>query len=351
VSATLHQRPPRERAPAAPGTVSGRGWRVAGLLVSVGVLVVVAVLSLRVGSVPLTWRTAVEAVVAPDGSNEHLIVRSLRFPRTVLGLGVGSALALAGATMQAVTRNALADPGIFGVNAGAAFAIVTAVFALGVVSPTAYVWFAFAGALAATVLVQAVAGGVRATPVRLALSGAVVTAFLGAWTTAILVLNRRTLDEVRFWLAGSLAGRDLGILGQVAPFLILGAITCFALARQLDTISLGDGIATGLGQRTGLTRAVAGAAVVLLAGASVAAAGPIAFVGLAVPHAVRAVVGPAHRWLLPYAALWGATLLLGADILGRIVARPGEIQVGIVTALVGAPVLVHLVRQRRTAEL
>jgi iron complex transport system permease protein len=353
VTGTVLERRRTGPPPTLAGPGSRRAWLSAGLLVSVAVLVLVVVVSLRVGSVPMPWRTAVAAVLAFDGSNEHLIVRALRLPRTILGLGVGAALALAGVTMQAITRNALADPGIFGVNAGAAFAIVTAVFALGVVSPTMYVWFAFVGALAATLLVHAVAasGSAGATPVRLALSGAVVTALLGAWTTAVLVLNRRTLDEVRFWLAGSLAGRDLTVLWQVAPFLTVGAVACLVMARQLDTISLGEGVAAGLGQRTGLTRAVAGVAVVLLAGASVAAAGPIAFVGLAVPHAVRTVVGPGHRWLLPYAAIWGAVLLLVADVLGRVVARPSEIQVGIVTAVIGAPVLIHLVRSRRTAEL
>jgi iron complex transport system permease protein len=342
-------------AAAAPPAPSSRGaWRSLGLLASLVVLALTVLVSLRVGSVPMAWGTVVDAFTVFDPtSNEHLIVRTLRLPRTVIGLGVGAALAVAGVAMQAVTRNALADPGIFGVNAGAAFAIVTAVFALGVVSPSRYVWFAFAGALAASVLVHVVAaaGQTRTTPVKLALAGAVVAALLGSWTSAVLVLNQRTLDEVRFWLAGSLAGRDLAVFWQVAPFLAVGLVAVFAMTRQLDAIALGDQVAAGLGQRTGLVRAGAGVAVVLLAGASVAAAGPIGFVGLAVPHAVRTVVGPSHRWLVPYAAVWGPILLLSADVLGRIAARPSEIQVGIVTALVGAPFLVHLVRQRRMAEL
>lgn len=324
-------------------------WRTLGLVASLVVLAFVVVLSLRLGSVPLPWRTAIEAFTAFDGSNEHVIVRSLRLPRTVIGLGVGAALAVAGVAMQAVTRNALADPGIFGVNAGAAFAVVLAVFTLGAVSPAMYVWFAFAGALVASVVVHLVgsAGGGRATPVRLALAGAVVTALLGAWTTAVLVLHQRTLDEVRFWLAGSVAGRDLAVFWRVAPFLVVGLLIVAAVVRQLDAISLGDQVAAGLGQRLGPTRGLVGLAVVLLAGASVAAAGPIAFVGLAVPHAVRTIVGPGHRWLVPYAAVWGPVLLLGADIVGRLVARPGEIQVGVVTAILGAPVLIHLVRRGR----
>jgi iron complex transport system permease protein len=255
--------------------------------------------------------------------------------------------------MQAVTRNALASPTIFGVNAGASFAVVVAVFVVGVVSPAMYVWFAFAGALAATTLVLAIASSGRegATPVKLALAGAVVTALLNSWISAILVIDQRTLDEVRFWLAGSLAGRDLAVFAQVAPFLVLGLVLILALARQFDALSLGEDVAAGLGMRTGRTRALTTVGVVLLSGSAVAAAGPIAFVGLAVPHAVRTVVGPGHRWLLPYAAVYGAVLLLGADVLGRIVARPSEIQVGIVTAIIGAPVLIHLVRSRRLGEL
>jgi iron complex transport system permease protein len=333
---------------------SGRAWRSLGLLASVGVLAFIVLLSLRVGSVPLSWSTVLDAFTAYDPtSNEHLIVRTLRLPRTIIGLGVGAALAVAGVAMQATTRNALADPGIFGINAGASFAIVTAVYALGVVSPTMYVWFAFAGAIGASVLVYVVAaaGRTRTTPVKLALSGAVVAALLASWTSALLVLNQRTLDEVRFWLAGSLAGRDLAVFWQVAPFLVVGLVAVIALTRHLDAITLGDQVAAGLGQRTGLVRVGVGIAVVLLTGSAVAAAGPIGFVGLAVPHAVRTVVGPSHRWLLPYTVVWGPVLLLSADIVGRIAARPSEIQVGIVTAIVGAPFLIHLVRRRRLAEL
>lgn len=323
------------------------------LATGLAVLGVVCLLSLRIGSVGISTGQTIEAFTAFDGSNEHLIVRTLRLPRTLIGLGVGAALAVAGVAMQAITRNPLASPTILGINAGASFAIVTAVFLLGVVSPTMYVWFAFAGALAVAVVVYLIASVGRggATPVKLALAGAVMTALLGSWISTVLVFNERTLDEVRYWLAGSIAGRDLTIFVQVLPFLAGGAIVCLVLANQFNTIALGEQVAAGLGQRTGLIRAVTTVAVVLLAGASVAAAGPIAFVGLAVPHAVRTVVGPDHRWLLPTAAVGGAILLIGADVLGRILLRPSEIQVGIVTAFVGAPVLVHLVRSRRVGGL
>lgn len=336
--------------PAADVSTAGRGALFAGSLL---VLAGVCLLSLRIGSVGISTSQTIEAFTAFDGSNEHLIVRTLRLPRTLIGLGVGAALAVAGVAMQAITRNPLASPTILGVNAGASFAIVTAVFLLGVVSPTMYVWFAFAGALGVSVLVYAIASVGRggATPVKLALAGAVVTALLASWISAILVFNERTLDEVRYWLAGSVAGRDLELFVQVLPFLLGGMVVVALLANQFNTIALGDQVAVGLGQRTGLVRAVTTIAVVLLAGAAVAAAGPIAFIGLAVPHAVRTVVGSDHRWLLPFAAVGGAVLLIGADVLGRILMRPSEIQVGIVTAIVGAPVLVHLVRSRRVGEL
>lgn len=341
---------PAEAGPRRPRRGGARGL---GLIVSVGVLLVVVLVSLAIGSVAVPWRTVLAAVLDFDGSNEHLIVRTLRLPRTLIGLAVGAALALAGVAMQAITRNALASPTILGVNAGASFAIVTAVFVLGVVSPGMYVAFALLGAATVSVLVWAIAAAGRggATPVKLALAGAVVTALLGSWISAILVFHQRTLDEVRFWLAGSLAGRELDLLVPVLPLLAVGVVGLLAMARHLNTVALGEQVATGLGQDTTRVRLVAGLLVVLLAGSAVAIAGPIAFVGLAVPHAVRAVVGPDHRWLLPYAAIHGPVLLLVADIVGRVVMRPSEIQVGIVTALVGAPVFIHLVRSRRLGEL
>lgn len=341
------------REPARRGLLRSGGSRAVGLLAALILLVLVGLLSLRIGSVELSTTTAVTAFTAFDGSNEHLIVRSLRLPRTLIGIAVGAGLAIAGGIMQAVTRNPLAGPGILGINAGASFAIVTAVYVLGVVSPGMYVWFAFAGALATAVLVYAVgsAGRSGTTPVKLALAGVIVTALLGSWTSAVLVFSQRTLDEVRFWLAGSLAGRDLDILVQVGPFLLGGVVLGLATARQLNALSLGEDIARSLGQRTTLVRGVCAALVVVLAGSGVAVAGPIGFVGLAVPHIVRGLVGADYRWILPYGAVLGPVLLLTADIVGRVVTRPAELQVGIVTALVGAPFLIVLARRRTLASV
>jgi iron complex transport system permease protein len=347
-----------DRQPAAAAAGLPRGGRAsirsAGLLLGCAVLVVVGLLSLRIGSVDVNTEDALNALFAYNPTSyEQTVVRSLRLPRTLIGLCVGAALAVAGAIMQAATRNPLAGPSILGVSSGAAFAIVTAVFLGRLTAPLQYVWFAFAGALGASALVYFVGslGRDGPSPVKLALAGAIVTALLGAWTTALLLLNQQTLDVVRFWLAGSLSGRDLTVLWTVLPFIVVGLVGGLLFGTQLNILSLGEDTARALGVRTGLVRAACALLVVMLTGAAVAAAGPIGFVGLAVPHLVRAVVGPDYRWVLPYAALVGPGLLLAADILGRVLARPSELQVGIVTAFCGAPFLIYLARQRRVADL
>lgn len=324
-----------------------------GIVVSGFVLLAIAFASLALGSVELEPATVIRAFTAFDGSNGHLIVLELRLPRTLVGVAVGAALGLAGTVMQGVTRNPLAEPGILGVNAGAALAVVVAIALLGIADPGGYVWFALLGASAASVAVYALGmiGRGGSAPLRLALAGAVLAALLASLTSAVLVLDANTLDQFRFWAVGSIAGRDLGVLADVLPFVVVGSTLALVSGRQLNALSLGDDVARSLGQRTGLVRLGMAAAVVLLAGGAVAAAGPIAFVGLAVPHAARTIVGPDYRWILPYAALLGPSLLLAADIAGRILARPGEVQVGIMTALVGAPVLIWLVRQRRLTEV
>lgn len=327
--------------------------RPAAFLLLTVALGVVVLLSLRIGSIPITHADAVNALFhySPD-SYEQTVVRSLRLPRTVIGLGAGAALAVAGAAMQATTRNPLADPSILGVNSGAAFAIVTAVYFGHLSHPLHYVWFAFLGALGAAVVVYTIAsaGPSGATPVKLALAGVVVSALLSAWLTALLLLDRQTLDVVRFWLAGSLAGRDLGVFFAVSPFLALGVGGMALLGQQLNILSLDEEMARSLGMRTGRMRAIVTCLVVLMTGAAVAAAGPIGFVGLAVPHMVRALVGPDYRWVVPFCLIAGPLLLLSADIAGRVVARPGELQVGIVTAFLGAPFLIALARQWRVTE-
>ena len=316
-------------------------------------LVLTALASLAVGTRPIGIGAVWQALWAPTGTEEDVIVRGLRVPRTILGIAVGLALGVAGALMQGHTRNPLADPGLLGVSAGAALAVVVGIYAFGVTTLVGYVWFAFAGAFAASVAVFVLGslgpGGV--SPVSLALAGVAVTALLGALTSAIILVDVSTLDAYRFWSVGALAGRGADVAVEVAPFVVIGLVIGLAGAPGLNLLALGDDVARGLGQNIALIRWSGLVAITLLTGAAVAACGPIAFLGLVVPHIARALTGPDHRWLLPAAGLTGAVLLLVADVVGRVVARPGELQVGIVLALVGAPFFITLVRRRRLVAL
>ena len=325
-----------------------------GLLVAGGLLFLVGLLSLRYGVLGIDFATVWEAIWDYDRSDQRqVVVRELRVPRTIVGMLAGSGFAVAGALTQGVTRNPLGAPGILGTNAGAAFAVVTAIYSAGITTPAGYVWFAFAGALGATVLVYLVAsaGTGGATPVKLALAGAVISALLGSWTAALLLLDLETLDQARFWLAGSIAGRGTEEVELLLPVIAAALVVALFMGRQVNALSLGEEVATGLGQRTALVRATAGLCVVALAGSAVALAGPVAFVGLAVPHIVRSVVGPDYRWIILYSALLGPCMLLGADVIGRVVVSPSELQVGIVSAAVGAPFLIYLVRGTKLARL
>lgn len=342
--------PQRERH----GVPLQRGWsRAAGLVGVAVVLAEAALVSLAVGSLSIPVVDVVEAFTAFDDSDEHVVVRELRGPRTLVALAVGVALGVAGAVMQGLTRNPLADPGILGIEAGAALAVVCAIFLLGVSTVSGYAWFALAGAALAGSLVYVLgtAGCGGGTPVTLALAGAALAALLSALTSAVIVLDAQTLDEFRFWVVGSVAGRGLDVLGGALPFLVGGLVLALTAGRALNALAMGEDVARALGQRVGWARARAASGVVLLAGGAVAVAGPVGFVGLTVPHVARALVGPDHRWLLPYSALLGAILVLVADVVGRVVARPAELQVGIVMAAIGAPVFIALVRRRRMAQL
>jgi iron complex transport system permease protein len=313
----------------------------------------VLLLSIVVGAKPIPLHSAFQALFHFDGSEDELVVRQERLPRTELGLLVGVALGLAGALMQALTRNPLADPGLLGVNSGASAAIAVAIGYLGLQSPLAYVWFAFGGAAVVSVAVYLLgsAGRSGATPVRLALAGTAVTAALTAFTSAVLLLNPGTFDQFRYWNVGSLVGRDTSVVRQLLPFVAVGAVLALALSRPLNALALGDDSGRALGARPGRTRALGALAVVLLCGSATAAVGPIAFVGLAVPHLARFLTGPDQRWVLPYSAVLAPLLLVGADVLGRVVARPDELEVGIVTAFLGAPVFIALARGGRISQL
>ncbi|MFF1530125.1 FecCD family ABC transporter permease [Cellulomonas sp. NPDC058312] len=326
-----------------------RAWLLAaGLVAAAAVLVLACGLSVAVGSKSVPLGEVWSAWLHPDDGYTSAVVQS-RLSRTVLGVLAGAALAVSGAVIQGLTRNPLGDPGLLGVNAGASASVVV-VTALAGGTAGRSVWAALPGAVLATVAVYVIGSGGprgRATPVRLVLAGSAIAAVLVALVQAVTLADPEVFSTYRFWVIGSLAGRPDGTVGLVLPFVVAGLVLAGLLARGLNALALGDETATTLGLSSGRTRALAGTAATVLAAASVAAVGPVAFVGLAVPLTVRAFTGSDHRWLLPYCALLGPVLLLGADVVGRVVARPGELMVGVVTAFVGAPFLVVAVRRGR----
>ncbi|MDQ0426287.1 FecCD family ABC transporter permease [Cellulomonas iranensis] len=347
---------PTAATPAAPARVlpaSLRRRRTVGLVVGVVALLLAVLASLAFGARVVGWQDVVAGVLHPDTSQIAQAAVQSRVARTVLGLLVGAALGVGGAVLQGLTRNPLADPALLGISSGASLAVVLGIMLLGLSTLTQYVWLAFAGAALTSLLVYAIGslGREGATPLKLALAGAATTAALSSAISMVLLSRTDVLDTFRFWQVGSLGRASLAEIGQLAPFLVVGAVLAVGSARGMDAIALGDDVAVGLGQRVGLVRAAGGVAAVLLCGTAVAAAGPIGFVGLVVPHLARVLTGPGHRWLLPYSAVLGASLLLAADVVGRVVARPQEVEVGIVTAVLGAPVFIAIIRRHKVREL
>ncbi|MEV7073378.1 iron chelate uptake ABC transporter family permease subunit [Streptomyces sp. NPDC093990] len=342
--------PPEQRAETAPAPPTRRAIRVLGLLVSVVILALVATASIAVGAKGLSVEQVWHGLFQDTGSYADVVVAD-RLSRTVLGLLAGAALGLSGAVLQALTRNPLADPGLLGINAGASAAVVTAITFFGVTSLSGYVWFAFAGAAAVGALVWFLGGSRGATPVRLALAGTAISAALYGYLQAVMITDDQALNKMRFWTVGSLSSADNSTILQVLPFLATGSLLALGLARPLNAMEMGDDTAKALGANLNRTRALAMLSATVLCGAATAACGPIVFVGLMVPHIVRSFTGPDLRWILPYATVLSPVLLLGSDVIGRIVARPAELQVGIVTAIIGGPVFIFLVRRRRTAQL
>lgn len=336
-------------APPALGVRRGSARVVALLLVA---LVVAGLLSLALGSRAVPVGTVVDVLFQDDGSEAATIVHALRLPRTVLAIAVGIELGVAGALMQGHTRNPLADPGLLGVEAGAACAVVLAIFSLGIDDLTGYAWFAMAGAGLAATAVFAIGSTRRGPdPVSLVLAGAAVSALLLAITQAVVVRDAATLDAYRFWVVGSASGRSLSVFWQVLPFLLVGLVLAAMSTPGLNLLQLGDDLAASLGLSPWRQKVIGVAAVMLLAGAATAACGPIGFVGLVVPHLARRLGGVDYRWLVPYSGLLGGLLVLTADIIGRLVVRPAELQVGIVMALIGGPAFVLLVRRTRMVRI
>ncbi|MFD0338368.1 FecCD family ABC transporter permease [Streptomyces sp. NPDC127117] len=325
-----------------------RSRRALATAAAVVALLVAVLLSLAVGARSIPPSEVIDVLLHGGHSDNAEVIRNMRVPRTLIGLMVGAALAIAGTVLQGITRNPIADPGILGISQGASVGVVLAIAFAGVHSLTGYVWFGFAGAAIASVAVYAIASSGRggATPVKLALGGAAINALLVSVVSAVLTTRASALDEFRFWQVGSIAGREADVAQQIWPFLLVGVVLVLSVARGLDALALGEDVAKGLGQNVATVRIVGGVGATVLTGVGVAAAGPIAFIGLAVPHIARAVVGSDHRWVLPMAALIGPVMLLVSDVIGRIVFPPSEVPAGVMTALIGVPFLVALVRRK-----
>jgi iron complex transport system permease protein len=323
-------------------------WFAGAIVVLIGIMIA----SVAVGSRSVSWSDIWNALGGAEGTLGEAAV-SKRIPRTLFGVLVGAALGVSGGVMQGVTRNPLADPGVLGVNMGASLAVVIGVAYFGLTNPTSYIWVAIAGAGAAAVFVFLVGSLGRGgpTPLKLALAGAATAAAFSSLVAAVILPRGDIAGGFQSWQIGGIGGGTFDKIAQILPFLFVGFLACLLSARGLNSLALGDDLAAGLGENVAWTRGIAGLGSVVLCGAVTAVAGPIAFVGLVVPHACRLTVGPDYRWLLPFSAVLGAGLLTGADVIGRIVARPQEIDVGILTALIGAPFFIYVVRRQNVREL
>lgn len=324
-----------------------RSSKILGIIVGIIVLLAAMVGSVVLGLTKISWSMVLEAYTQFNQSNEHLIITTARVPRALIAAAVGASLAISGALMQALTRNPLASPGIFGVNAGAGFFIVLGVTFLSMNSISEFMWLGFLGALIASGVVYFLGfmGNGGLTPLKLTLAGAAITALFSSLTQGLLVVNEQGLDQVLYWLAGSVEGRKLEFLAAVLPYMIFAWVGALFVARPINLLMMGDDVAKGLGQRTALVRLAAALIIVVLAGGAVAIAGPVGFIGLVTPHMARALVGHDYRWVIPYSAILGAVLLLVADIGARYIIMPKEVPVGVMTALIGTPFFIYIARK------
>lgn len=321
--------------------------RILGLALSIGLLILAMMSSVIFGVTRIPLSVIWQAVTEPNGSTEHLIIQTARIPRALIAAAVGGSLAVAGAVMQVLTRNPIASPSTLGVNAGAAFFVVVATGWLGVSGLQQTTWIALIGA--------AVSGGVvfflgsmgrdGMTPVKITLAGASMTAFFHSLTQGLMLSDGKMFDQVLIWLVGSVAGRELDQLMAVVPYMGIGLLIALLLSRHLNVLSMGDDIAAGLGQKTAMIKILSALSIILLAGASVAAAGPIAFIGIIIPHIMKFFLPNDYRWILPYSFVWGAVLLVSADVLSRYIAMPKEVPVGVMTAIIGVPFFVYIARK------
>jgi iron complex transport system permease protein len=290
---------------------------------------------------------AIDAFTHFNGTNEHIVIQSVRLPRALIASAIGASLAISGVLMQTLTKNPLASPDIFGVNAGAGLAVVTGVTVFGISNLQVFTWLSFIGAAIAAISIYMIGSMGRGglTPMKLTLAGAAMTAMVASLTQGLLVSNEALLDQVLFWLAGSVSGRSLDNLIAVLPYLVVGWGLALIMSGKMNVLSMGEDVAKGLGLNIVFLKLVLGLAIILLAGGSVAVAGPIGFIGIVVPHLTRSIVGIDHRWLIPFSGLFGAVLLIAADVISRYILMPREVPVGVMTAIIGTPFFIYIARK------
>ncbi|MFP7222436.1 iron ABC transporter permease [Priestia filamentosa] len=322
--------------------------RSLGLFLLILLLILCMCLSVLMGYTNTGIHTVINAVSHFTGSNEQIVVRTVRIPRALIATAIGSSLAISGLLLQALTKNPLASPDIIGFNAGASFFIVIGLMLFSINSLQGFTWLAFLGAAFSGIVVYLLASAGRdgLTPMKLTLAGAAIAAMFASLTQGLLVLDEQALEQMLFWLAGSVQGRDLSLLQAVLPYLIGATAVSLFLGRKLNTLAMGEEVALGLGQRTGTVKLITAVVTILLAGGAVAVAGPIGFVGIIIPQLARFVIGNDYRWLIPYSGVLGAMLLLLADIGARYVIMPEEVPVGIMTAILGTPFFIYIARRK-----
>lgn len=321
--------------------------KLIGLIIGIVIVVISFFSSILFGLTDISWQMVVDAYTHFNGSNEHLIIQTARVPRAIIATAVGASLAVAGVLMQAITRNPLASPDILGVNAGAGLFVVAGITLASVHSLSVISALAFLGAGVSALLVYLLSslGKEGMSPIKLTLAGVALAALFASLTQGILLFREKALEEVLYWLAGSIEGRKLEHLEKLLPYIIMGLLLAQLIARQVNILSMGDDMARGLGQRTKTVKFLMLLSIVALAGSAVAVTGPIGFVGLIIPHIARTFIGTDHRWLIPYSAVLGAVLLLLADIGARYIIMPKEVPVGAMTALIGTPFFVYIARR------
>ncbi|MDQ0881553.1 iron ABC transporter permease [Peribacillus sp. V2I11] len=318
-----------------------------GMFITILLLLFLLCSSIVYGYTDTTWKLAIDAFTHFNGTNEHIVIQSVRLPRALIASAIGASLAISGVLMQTLTKNPLASPDIFGVNAGAGLAVVTGVTVFGISNLQVFTWLSFIGAAIAAISIYMIGSMGRGglTPMKLTLAGAAMTAMVASLTQGLLVSNEALLEQVLFWLAGSISGRSLDNLVAVLPYLVAGWGLALIMSGKMNVLSMGEDVAKGLGLNIVFLKLVMGLAIILLAGGSVAVAGPIGFIGIVVPHLTRSIVGIDHRWLIPFSGLFGAVLLIAADVISRYILMPREVPVGVMTAIIGTPFFIYIARK------